>query len=620
MYRITAILITVFSISVFTGCGSSGGGGGDALPVITISDAQVTEGDSGNTTLSFTVSIDKTSDAMVTVDYSTSDVTAEAGTDYMTYSGELWIWAGDTTGQINITVYGDIDIESDETFTLTLATPENATLGTTTATGTILNDDVLVVKRVDPTSDTMPYDGLTWASAYHTIGEAVDSVTEGVNVEVWVAAGTYTNGSGTGPVLTLKDGMHVFGGFEGYASGTGAQETSYTLDWPAHETVLDGEDSAYHVVIGATDAWLIGCTVTGGNANNSGSWVTESGGGLFDYNTGDESTYAGFCTFTGNYAYRGGAAWGKDQTQITCCIFEDNTAMYGGAVCIQGSSASGVISHCVFNGNSAGDAGGALDIESSGKIIGDTIFINNKAVVGGAVRTRYTSDMTFINCTFIRNNATSFGGGAMTNHASSDPSIINCIFDKNTAEGGSPVINNDTSTPTFSYCCFTGCGGSGAGWDTSLGTDGGGNIDADPVLVNVPDRVDIHVTGGTTSTVELTDASTNYAVDDIIEVGNDGTARTVTGVSGTTVTFTPVLADPCPPHTMVSNWGAGASDLVLDLHLDTGSPCIDAGWNNPGISATDDLDLNPRFVDDPAVTDTGSGTAPIIDIGAYEKQ
>lgn len=32
-----------------------------------------------------------------------------------------------------------------------------------------------------------------------------------------------------------------------------------------------------------------------------------------------------------------------------------------------------------------------------------------------------------------------------------------------------------------------------------------------------------------------------------------------------------------------------------------------------------DLDGNPRFADDPAVTDTGAGTAPIVDIGAYEK-
>ena len=34
----------------------------------------------------------------------------------------------------------------------------------------------------------------------------------------------------------------------------------------------------------------------------------------------------------------------------------------------------------------------------------------------------------------------------------------------------------------------------------------------------------------------------------------------------------------------------------------------------------EDLDSNPRFVDDPDTKDTGSGTPPIVDIGAYEFQ
>jgi len=35
---------------------------------------------------------------------------------------------------------------------------------------------------------------------------------------------------------------------------------------------------------------------------------------------------------------------------------------------------------------------------------------------------------------------------------------------------------------------------------------------------------------------------------------------------------------------------------------------------------TEDLDGNPRFVDDPDTTDSGSGTPPIVDMGAYEFQ
>ena len=58
-----------------------------------------------------------------------------------------------------------------------------------------------------------------------------------------------------------------------------------------------------------------------------------------------------------------------------------------------------------------------------------------------------------------------------------------------------------------------------------------------------------------------------------------------------------------------------------DLRLLAGSPCIDAADNSAvpkGI--TTDLAGNPRFVDDLDTPDTGNGTPPIVDMGAYEFQ
>src|SRR5262249_31852328 len=56
-----------------------------------------------------------------------------------------------------------------------------------------------------------------------------------------------------------------------------------------------------------------------------------------------------------------------------------------------------------------------------------------------------------------------------------------------------------------------------------------------------------------------------------------------------------------------------------DLRLQSGSRCIDGGNNDavPG-GMTTDIDGNPRFVDDPSTPDTGHGTPPIVDMGAYE--
>ncbi|MEZ6234771.1 MAG: GC-type dockerin domain-anchored protein [Phycisphaerales bacterium] len=58
-----------------------------------------------------------------------------------------------------------------------------------------------------------------------------------------------------------------------------------------------------------------------------------------------------------------------------------------------------------------------------------------------------------------------------------------------------------------------------------------------------------------------------------------------------------------------------------DFTLKRGSPGVDAGNNSlvPGAAATDLLG-NPRFADDPIMPDTGAGSTPIVDIGAYEFQ
>jgi len=83
-----------------------------------------------------------------------------------------------------------------------------------------------------------------------------------------------------------------------------------------------------------------------------------------------------------------------------------------------------------------------------------------------------------------------------------------------------------------------------------------------------------------------------------------------------------ISADPrltlSPTPGLDGNWGTADDDLG-DLHLETGSPCIDAGDNGaalPGILT--DLDGLLRFLNDPATVDTGLGTAPIVDIGAHE--
>jgi len=68
--------------------------------------------------------------------------------------------------------------------------------------------------------------------------------------------------------------------------------------------------------------------------------------------------------------------------------------------------------------------------------------------------------------------------------------LTNVILWGDSASNG-PEIYNDNSTPAISYSDIQGCGVSGGGWNTDCGTDGGGNIDADPLFVDAdgPDNI-----------------------------------------------------------------------------------------------------------------------------------
>ncbi|MGH7495273.1 MAG: Calx-beta domain-containing protein [bacterium] len=108
---------------------------------ISINDVTVTEGDSGTTDAVFNVTLDVPSEQTVTVDYATADSTATAGSDYVSGSGTLIFPAATTSRTIAVAVNGDVLAGSNETFTVRLINPANATIADSQGVGTIMNDD-----------------------------------------------------------------------------------------------------------------------------------------------------------------------------------------------------------------------------------------------------------------------------------------------------------------------------------------------------------------------------------------------------------------------------------------------------------------------------------------------
>lgn len=109
---------------------------------LTVGNVQVTEGNSGTVNATFRLTLAGQSNLPVTVQYSTQDVTATAGSDYTATSGTVTFFPGQTTKNVTVSVSGDLIAEPDETFSLLLSTAtRGCTILTPTVTGTIINDE-----------------------------------------------------------------------------------------------------------------------------------------------------------------------------------------------------------------------------------------------------------------------------------------------------------------------------------------------------------------------------------------------------------------------------------------------------------------------------------------------
>ncbi|MEX0670337.1 MAG: Calx-beta domain-containing protein [Pirellulales bacterium] len=112
------------------------------LPTVSVSDVTVTEGNSGVTAATFTISLSGRYGLPVTLNYASADATATvADKDYESVTGSVTIAPGDTTAVVTVNIVGDTAFEPDETFSLVVSAPVNATLAKATGVATIRNDD-----------------------------------------------------------------------------------------------------------------------------------------------------------------------------------------------------------------------------------------------------------------------------------------------------------------------------------------------------------------------------------------------------------------------------------------------------------------------------------------------
>ncbi|MFO7447048.1 MAG: T9SS type A sorting domain-containing protein [Ignavibacteriaceae bacterium] len=244
----------------------------------------------------------------------------------------------------------------------------------------------------------------------------------------------------------------------------GNKVTAVSLDF----STLPGSGGAANLV--TSNAVFTNCLFSMNTATGNPTGPFEGGGGGAVYaSTNDPQT----------------ASLGASEPKFISCGFYSNsaggnTAAWGGAAAHL--SDAGILRpvyiNCVFAGNQAQDHGGAI--------------ANFTRVISEPESFTPALEPEFTNCTFTGNHADERGGALYNDGFLFMGSEIlvsrleNCILWNNTASVDGPEVYN-TGNNNVLYSLVMNSGGSGGGWDNSIGTDLGNNIDADPLFVNESD-------------------------------------------------------------------------------------------------------------------------------------
>jgi len=430
-----------------------------------------------------------------------------------------------------------------------------------------------IIERSYPilaTSHTMKLIGVSPKTDYFFIIEATDTAGNETVDDNAGACFAFTTDDGPGDIYvpgqysTIQEAIYRSwnGGTVRVADGTYTGEGNRDLDFVGKAITVRSENGPENCII---------------DCNGTES---ESHRGFY-FHSGEDanSVLAGF-TITNGYV---SGSW--------------YVGIGGGILCDNHSSPT--ITNCIIIGNSAGWDGGGMFNESSNPMITSCTFSRNSAVGndGGAINNEESSSPTITNCTFNGNSAYDWGG-AIRNVFSCNPTITNCTFSGNSADDGGAMFYYHECRPTITNCTFA---GNSARNGNALACDSRYQLSA--------------------SNLRLSNCILRNGGDEIWN--NDGSTITITysdvqsGWPGTGN----INADP-----LFVGLGVG------DLRLLPASPCIDAGDNTAVPPDTPDLDGDgdttepipfdlaghQRFVDQADVPDTGNGTTPIVDMGAYE--
>ena len=206
-----------------------------AAPVLSVGDVSVVERDIGSNFAVFPVTLDAPrTDAAVQFTYTTADGSAISGSDYTASTGTGTIAAGALSTTISIPITTETVFEADETFSLAVYDPVNASLGDGSGLGTITNDDGLPAISI---TDSSISEGGSLVFTLNLSGPSD-----------FVTTGTVTAEAGTAGLADFSSGVIDF------AFPAGATATTVTV--PTTGDSLVESDETMRLVVSSIDGGL----------------------------------------------------------------------------------------------------------------------------------------------------------------------------------------------------------------------------------------------------------------------------------------------------------------------------------------------------------------------------
>lgn len=349
--------------------------------------------------------------------------------------------------------------------------------------------------------------GASWEDAFTNLQDALTAAVS--EDEIWVADGLYLPSLPTDELdprtktFQLKADVALYGGFAGGEAALDDRDPDANLSILSGD--LDGNDltdpngvvtmtanlvgnNAYHVV-SDDQAWpgvatLDGFTITAGYANGPEAFQG-AGGGIFVY--GAYLDLANLVIIGNRAESVGGGIYALHGyfNLADIRVVANRTKYAGGGIFLWWGS--GNFQRTTFMYNYAQYDGAGLYAEDNAPVLSEVVFQNNVAGDNGGGFYARNSTPTLTNSTFSGNQAFS-GGGMAVEGAGSAVTLQNSILWGNVANSQIEILLDGVLTVRYSL--VQGSGGSGAGWQASQGTDGGQNLDTDPLFVLNPSSGD----------------------------------------------------------------------------------------------------------------------------------